>query len=243
MKTILLPIVSVALCWGCSPTPEDEFKNSIKSHVLSLDTQWGCWTTNGVTLKRLVSGFVEQTPFESVEMPFMSYVALRRSVDTQVARDVARTMNRPIGLSVWWSGVLHLRMKDSDWEKPNFGFTIFMITTNDQVQVMAFEACRNFNRWGGSMGRYYQSCEGHFDLLTWDGVMPNLNRPECLFAEQYKDIVAVLAEHLHNYNFFVTPDRLYASLEGVSPQRKFRLIKRTEREMVFVPEAVISCSE
>lgn len=231
MMRICSSVISLMLLLGCSQSREDEFSTSFREHVKLLDKSYSSCEVNGQRLCDKLIRFAEKTLVSDVNMPFLCYIDIGMSRHQHLNSD---------NISVRWNGIFD--RKDLSWQYRqalNFSFTVFMVTTNDCVQVLSFEKFRNNGRHGGMEGKHFNYCEGKMDLLIWDGILPDRNHPGGMFKEEYKDTIAVLTERPFNYCYYLTPDRLYAALEGFPRHNLYRVVNKTETNMTFVSETVL----
>ena len=235
MMRIYLSAISLMLLLGCSQSRVDEFCMSFREHVKLLDKSYSSCQVNGQRLSDKLIHFAEDTPVSDVNMPFLCYIDIGMHRHQHLASD---------NILVRWNGIFDRKDLNRQYRQSlDFSFTVFMVTTNDSVQVLSFEKFRNGGRYGGMEGKHFNYYDGEMDLLIWDGIFPDRNHPGGLFREQYKDTIAVLTERPFNYCYYLTPDRLYAALDGFPRQKLYRVVNKTETNIIFVSEAVLSLNE
>ena len=115
-------------------------------------------------------------------------------------------------------------------------FTFLMLTTNDLVRVISFERRRNSGNRCGLEGKYFRYLNGYSKLSIWDGHLNDLNRPEEIFTEPYKDVFAVQSRMPFNYDLIYNPTTYYvAKKEWFKKENIFRMVWRTKECMLFLP--------
>lgn len=233
MRTVL-SIIILASALGCSQSREEAFSASFKKHLFSIDKKVAECRVNGKTLREGLEGLADKTPFQEIEFPFLCYLAIEK------ANPGKTPLPTTPGLSVRWNGVFDQEAIAKSYRQAlNYCFTMFMVTSNDVIRVLSFEKFRNNGNCVGADGRFFKYCNGTMHVSIWDGILPDLNHPEEIFKESFKEVVAVASEHPFNYCYYLTPDRLHDAVEELSKQRLFRLIKQSETNMTFVSESVL----
>ena len=234
-----LSIVALIAVLGCSRSREEEFHTLFRRQLLSLGKDSAQCRVDGLTLREMLSGFVERMPVSAIEMPFVCFA---RMEGESGSRPVLHEGSSPSPeLTVRWNGVFDQDAMGNRYRgEQNFCFTVFLVTSNDLVRVISFERFRNGGRYGGPDGRHFRGCDGNMELAIWDGIMPDRNHPEELFREPFKDVFAVLTERPFNYCYYTSRDRLTSAWDSLSRQRRYRVVDRTEASMTFVSEAVLS---
>lgn len=244
MRTCSLLLALLIAVLGCSRSREEEFHALFRRQLLSLGPDTVQCRVDGLTLREMLSVFVERTPVSDIEMPFvcLPFVCFVRMEENSGSRPVQHEGSSPSPeLTVRWNGGFDLDAMGERYRgEQNFCFTVFLVTSNDLVRVISFERFRNGGRYGGPDGRHFRGCDGNMELAIWDGIMPDRNHPEELFRGPFKEVLAVLTERPFNYCHYTSRDRLVSAWDRLSRQRRYRVVDWTEASMTFVSEAVLS---
>ena len=230
--------ISLLLVAGCSPIRKDEFDAAFNRMMASVGRTVSPCTVNGRQLNDILHCFAERTSFSDIEMPFIGFIDIGRTHCQPMA--CQDTLSR---MEIRWNGIFDRETINRQYRKEvNFGFTVFMVTSNDAVRVLSFERLRNNGKSRGTQGRHIWYCDESMKLSIWDGILPDRNHPEGLFDEQYKDVLAVLTERPFNYCYYLSSVMIASAVDRLPRQRIYRLVKRTEDNWTFVSDAVLSCS-
>lgn len=230
-------VISLLLVASCSPIRRDEFDVAFSRMMASVGRSVSPCTVNGRQLNDILSCFAERTSPSDIEMPFIGSIDIGRTHCQPM--DSQDTLSR---MEVRWNGIFDMATINRQYRKEvNFGFTVFMVTSNDAVRVLSFERFRNVGKCRGTQGRYIKYCDESMKLSIWDGILPDRNHPEGLFDEQYKEVLAVLTERPFNYCYYLSPAMIASAIDSLPRQRIYRLAKRAEDNWTFISDAVLSC--
>lgn len=229
-------VVFPLLVIGCSPIRQNEFDAALSRMLASVGRSVASCAVNGRQLNAVLTCFAERASLSGIEMPFIGSVDIGRTHRRSTADQDALSR-----MEVRWNGIFDRETISRQYRKEvNFGFTVFMVTSNDAVRVLSFERLRNNGKSRGTQGRYIRYCDESMKLSIWDGILPDRNHPEGLFDEQYKDVLAVLTERPFNYCYYLSPAMIASAVDRLPRQRIYRLVKRTEDNWTFVSDAVLS---
>lgn len=231
-------VMSFLLTIGCSPIRQNEFDAALSRMLASVDRSASIRAVNGRQLNGISSCLAECASLSGVELPFIGSVGIGRTHRRSAAGQDALSR-----MEVRWKGIFDMETINRQHRREiNFGFTVFMVTSNDAVRVLSFERSRNNGKCRGTQGRYIRYCDESMKLSIWDGILPDRNHPEDLFDEQYKEVLAVLTERPFNYCYYLSPDMIASAIDRMPRQRIYRLVKRTKDDWSFVSDTVLSCS-
>ena len=239
MKMIVLLMV-VAMLFGCSENRDKCFLQGCERVLSTSGTTIGdCWTYgyDAQQVKELVLNYVERTPLKEIGMPFLCYAALK----FEPLRYPNDPRDKTAKFLFQWGGAVETMDRSRECAiGPTLCFTCFLLTTNDVIRVLSFDLQRNWYHRSVYGSDFYDYERGVSRLSIWDGHLNDLNRPEEMFTEQYKDAFAVVSDRLFNYD--CTPwatDFQYAK-EAVDRRRIFRLVWRTKECLLFLPEVLFN---
>ena len=71
-----LSIVALIAVLGCSRSREEEFHTLFRRQLLSLGKDSAQCRVDGLTLREMLSGFVERMPVSAIEMPFVCFARM-----------------------------------------------------------------------------------------------------------------------------------------------------------------------
>lgn len=240
-KTINYAILALftaflGLVLGCSDQREEEFRRYYASVVCATETKIDEHLTHGYDariIRRLVQEYVGRTSFDDICIPFICYAALK----FEPAPFPNGHKDDPPMFHFQWGGVLEPLEMERCLDVPSdICFTFLMLTTNDLVRVISFERRRNSGNRCGLEGKYFRYLNGYSKLSIWDGHLNDLNRPEEIFTEPYKDVFAVQSRMPFNYDLIYNPTTYYvAKKEWFKKENIFRMVWRTKECMLFLP--------
>lgn len=241
MRIAVLTILTIMLL-GCSESRKECLLKGIDRMLpKSVTTLGNCWTYgyDACQVKDSVYNYIASTPLKEIEMPFICYAALKFEPE----RFPCSRKDEIAKFLFQWGGAMATRNQPRGYaSSPNLCFTFFMLTSNDVTRVLAFDLGRNrYNR--SSYGSdYYDYVRGVSWLSIWDGHLNDLDKPEEIFSEQYKDVFAVMTDRLFNYDSSPWATDFQVARKIAGRKRLYRLVWRTKECMLFLPDVLFNTS-
>lgn len=233
-------IIASAILLGCSENRENCFLKGCERVLSVSETTLGnCWTYgyDARHVKNCVRDYIIRTPLKEIGMPFLCYAALKFEPE----RFPNNRKGENAKFLFQWGGAMEVRDPSLGYSMgPNLCFTVFMLTSNDVPRVLSFDIQRNRYNRNGYGSDYYDYVRGMSWLSIWDGHLNDLNKPEEIFIEQYKDVFAVVTDRLFNYDCSPWATNFQIAREVAGRNRLFRIVWRTKECMLFLPEVLFS---
>lgn len=242
MMRIFVWMLVSSILLGCSENRKECLLKGC-GRVLSVSgTRLGnCWTYDydARNVKSQVQNYIGRTPVNEICMPFLCYAALKFEPE----RFPNNGKDEKEKFLFQWGGAIEAQDISSGYAvAPAYCFTVFMLTTNDVIRVFSFDLQRNRYNMIGFGSDYRDYVQGLTWLSIWDGHLNNLNKPQEMFTEIYKDVFAVMSERPFNYDCSPWATDFKIARDIASKKHLFRMVWQTRQCMLFLPEVLFDTS-